>query len=209
MASLNTESTRAAFALPLALVLLGMGSVAQADFVWNGDGDGSDWFDGDNWVGNVAPVNGGTDHIRIRLDGANVTVDSATQEPTMGGLYLADNGDTVTEETVTLNIKSSLDPQWLVVGRNGDNGVVNHTGGDFICDRDHNQHPDALYVGLGTGGTGSYTISGGSLTVQGTMYVDNSAASGRFTVEGSGATQLLVDTDGNAVTGYEQGDNGG
>ena len=191
-----------------AALLLFAAPIAQADYIWNGDGDGSDWFAGDNWHTGSAPVDIGNDHVRIRLDGANVTVDSDTQEPTMAGLYLADNGDATTGETVTLNIKSSLDPQWLAVGLNGDNGVVNHTAGDLICDRNHGSAKDAFYLGLGTGATGSYTISGGSLTVQGTMYVDKDSAGGRFTVEGSGATQLLVDTDDNAGTGYEQGANG-
>lgn len=182
-----------------------LGQTALADFIWDGGGDGSDWFDGANWEGGSAPVNVGTNHIRIRLDGANVTVDSDTQEPTMGGLYLADTGN-----TATLNIKSSMDPQWLLVGRDGGNGVVNHTVGDFVCDRAHSTDSDAFYVALGAGATGSYTISGGSLTVQGTMYVDKNSESdgGRFTVQGSGANRLLVDTDGNAGSGYEQGAKG-
>jgi len=139
------------FALSLAIVAA---SSAQA-ITWNGDGADDKWITGDNWDTNSAPTASDTAYINNGDTALIGSGDAAVASRFYLGNGSSDSGG------IELSASGSLTAtgNHSYVGNYGV-GTVTQTGGTA------NLSGMALYLGMGSSGNGTYTMSDGLLTAR-------------------------------------------
>ncbi len=196
------------------------GAAVQAGVYYIGE-PGSDWTNGDNWEGGVYPSNTDT-----YLDTESVISSAATNNLAAVRLGNTSNAVLYVETGAVLTAtSSSIWGSWLGMA-SGLTGTVNQVGGSVAVTElevgsqsgaygFYNQsggsntvsgllYGYSLYVG-GTknsdhrgydGGTGSYTISGGTLLTRGGVALGHAekGGSGTFYVVGTGPDEISIGT---------------
>jgi hypothetical protein len=158
---------------------------ASASIVW--DGQTGFWSDASLWDKGFVPND--TEDIKITNPASTVTVNSNVGNYSIGTINIAsgpDNDNAAALEIVNggyLGAYKELRIGNASATSNGDIGYLLQTGGDVFTG-----DSGKIIVGYKTDGMGYYTISGGSLTGNGTLFVGGSGsdgATGTFTVSGA------------------------
>lgn len=183
------------------------------DKYWVG-GTGS-WQDGTNWDPSGQPV-GGDDVYLIQSDATNRTVlyyDAVYPDATLNSLTINSTGSgnltlemglggydsshyVSRTETVGTTGKGNLvqtagtnfTNQLILGEQGGSNGTYSLTGGHLmIFWQPDGVSPADLYVGYGSGGTGTFMQTGGSVAIQSRLCIGHSTgSSGTYTLSGTG-----------------------
>lgn len=198
------------------VLLLWIGTIAQAaDVTWDGSSN-SNWATGTNWnngsgpaegdvafihTGNVVLSSGAPPNLRaLRLLGGSLTFSGGTFKATFNSSW-----DSHVEGTLR-HTGTDADFNELEIGRTqGDNGRYLLSGGDLNIARGLKGY--SLYLGANKSdvhaGTGTIEISGGSFITRAGVKLGDAAKTGRgtFAVLGSATAQIGIgsskgDTDG-------------
>jgi len=133
-------------------------------------------------------------------DGTVLQTGGAVTQPGNGAMYLGYEAAAVGRYTIS---GGTLDQGSLTIGGyNGGRGIFTQTGGDVFARRD-------VRLGRGPGGTGSYSLSGGTLAVT-SQFGPGDLVAG-FDGTGAGAfeqTGGLVDVDEHVILGNAAGNTG-
>lgn len=158
---------------------------AFATIVWVGP-SGS-WSDSSLWNTEIVPND--TEDIKITNPATTVTIDSDVGNYSIGNINIASGPDNDNAATLEITDGGYLGAyKELRIGTasatsNGYIGYLLQTGGDVST-----SSTGKIEVGYKSGGTGYYTINGGSLTGDGTLFVGGAGdddATGTFTAAGS------------------------
>jgi hypothetical protein len=152
-----------------------------ADYDWDGPIDG-DWNTAANWSADILP--GATDNVFINVPGAAVKTITLSATPTFDtvnevGLNRSGNGKLTNTSTLLVGVagngstcvvnvadNATLTASTIQMETNsGATGAIRHSGGTVSTTSPGANSPS---LGLVTGGFGSYRISGGSPTTDGT-----------------------------------------
>lgn len=124
---------------------------------WNGDGNGWDYNDGDNWTADVVP-----DGVVAFIDGAYSAV-LQDNVPNVSALRVNGGADLTVKTGANLAVMGGL----FEVGKAGSAGTVLQEDGDISTSTGD------LYLGDDEDSHGTYTMKAGSLTVGDDMKIGN------------------------------------
>ena len=203
-----------------ALLIMILATGAEATIrTWDGGPGGADtdWYGTANWNPDGSP--GPADDLAINtgtaIAGTNVNI--AGGSVSIGGgdvqwsgrfnsIGTGGNGTlTMTDGSLTVNYNGGSSHSFNVGNSPGSIGFVDQQGGDVIV----TNNTEEINLGNG-GGTGTWQISGGSLTTNHNIEIGNGTSSGTFKYVGADATVSVganylsqVSTSGIAKTVFE------
>lgn len=164
------------------------------------------WTDSAIWSNGTMPTPTGSDEVKQSTDGITVVVNTNVGSYEQLKIDIArDNTLSVQTGAYMYNNKEIRPGDSGMSGSGTDNGYINQTGGTIELGS-----AAKVMVGYKAGGNGVYTMSGGSLTGAGRLFLGCSNASGstgKFSVVGDDATISLSnnlyigrDSSGTATT---------
>ncbi len=170
---------------------------ARATKFWKNSVTSGNWSNGNNWsaVSAAGADNGGvpvaSEQTRIvNTDGVARTVTLDTNTPSLGLVAIDLTGAGTTANTLSIPNNNTMTVGAMAVG--GHNGVTTTNGRGALTQANGSVTISSgldLVVGWGAGSTGTYTLSGGSLTAPQSEFI---GSSGTGTFNHSGGTNTIL-----------------